>query len=726
MAMQCRAVASIASILVLSVAVYTHPDQILGPSKSTGCPFSNRDLKIDDSKRAGWPKVPEDYPEALAALDIDAVKADLRVLFKTSKDFWPADYGNYAPFFIRLAWHNAGSYRTSDGRGGADGAHQRFDPERSWDDNTNLDKARHLLWPIKEKYGVGLSWGDLIVLAGNTAFESMGAPILGFCGGRIDEEDGEWSQALGPTPEQQQLAPCPVNGQCERPLGSTTIGLIYLNPEGPMSQPLPDVSAAEIRDSFGRMAMNDSETVALIGGGHAFGKTHGACSAGAGPPPNMDPVNPWPGMCGTGKGADAFTSGFEGPWTERPLEWDNQYFKHLVDYDWEKFRGPGGKWMWRVVGRSSPVGPAPNGTGTQNVMRLTSDMGLKEDPTGSYQKILATFAKDQAALDHAFAHVWYKLTTRDMGPSIRCAGNDVPPTQDWQNPLPPPPPPSKLPDFDVVKAEIENLLHADHNFDVGARFVRLAWSCASTFRVTDYLGGCNGARLLQSPMKEWPSNVALDTVLTILEPIRVKVKGLSWADLIVLAGNVALEAAGAGKMSFCGGRTDASAGTAADDYLLPRVTGNFSDTLVEMQDYYKVMGLTPKEYVALFARPFDEDFMTRRGYKPTGLPTSANLTNDFFKLLLSEHWEQYCPTGQASGANCQFKAAGKELYLLKTDLLLKYDPELLAVAQSYASDSNLFLKSFRAAWTKLINSDRFGGPAGKNLCGEQRSLVKPL
>jgi catalase-peroxidase len=283
-------------------------------------------------------------------------------------------------------------------------------------DNTNLDKARRLLWPIKKKYGLGLSWGDLFILAGTEAVEAMGGPTLGFCGGRVDDADGSASLPLGPSVEQAKNWPCKVNGECPSPLGSTTVGLIYLNPEGPMGEPHPEKSASQIRDTFGRMSMNDTETVALIGGGHAFGKTHGACPAGAGPSPAEDPVNPWPGMCGSGKGADAFTAGFEGPWTAAPTTWDNTYFINLISHAWVKHKGPGGHWQWKVNGSNAPVAPGPQG-GTQDVMMLTSDVSLLTDP--AYKQIVTTFAKDQKAFEHAWVHAWYKLTTRDMGSVTR-------------------------------------------------------------------------------------------------------------------------------------------------------------------------------------------------------------------------------------------------------------------------------------------------------------------
>jgi len=356
------------------------------------------------------PSTTRKYVDALKEISFEEVEKDLIELFYDSKEKWPADYGNYGPFFVRLAWHCSGSYRTSDGRGGCDGGRQRFEPEKSWEDNTNLDKARSLLWPIKQKYGLGLSWGDLFILAGTTAVKHMGGPILGFCGGRIDDQDGFWSQELGPTTEQEVLFPCDsVNGNCSKDsgLGSTTIGLIYLNPEGPMGKPIPSLSAPQIRDSFGRMNMNDSETVALIGGGHAFGKTHGACPKGPGPSPKEDPENPWPGLCGNGKGTNAYTSGFEGPWTTSPTKWDNEYFQILWEHrdEWTVKIGQGGKHQWYVP-KENPVAPSPDPTSneTQPTMMMTSDVSLLHDK--SYASFVEAWAKDSKAFDDAFAHAW--------------------------------------------------------------------------------------------------------------------------------------------------------------------------------------------------------------------------------------------------------------------------------------------------------------------------------
>jgi len=355
----------------------------------------------------------EQYDSALKALDLDAVKADLTALFTQSQECWPADNGNYGPFFVRLAWHCSGSYRNTDGKGGCGGGRQRFEPEASWPDNTNLDKARALLAGVKAKYGDGLSWGDLFTLAGTQAMRNMGTPIKQFCFGRVDSPDGTDSLELGPSPQQEKVAPCPVNGRCQKPLGSTTVGLIYLNPEGPVDddgnpQPDPKLTVPTVRDSFARMDHDDRDTVALIGGGHAFGKSHGACPKGAGDPPNVvygsknsDKI-PWVGLCGNGKGNNTFTAGFEGPWTTNPLQWDNEYFKKLLDNEWEKFIGPGGHYQWRI---KSPVNDAEAG-----LMRLTSDMALLEDD--KYVPIVKEFSTDMNAFDEAFDEAWTKLVTK--------------------------------------------------------------------------------------------------------------------------------------------------------------------------------------------------------------------------------------------------------------------------------------------------------------------------
>lgn len=428
-------------------------------------------------------------------VDFSLVKADIVKMLHESQPFWPADvFGgkpHYGPFLVRQAWHCAGSYRTSDGRGGCDGGRQRFEPERSWDDNTNLDKAKKLLYPIKQKYGDGLSWGDLIIYASNVAIEDMGGPVLGFCAGRVDDADGSDSLLLGPTDEQKKYFPCAVDGDCKAPLGATTLGLIYVNPEGPQGNPVPELSAPQVRDTFGRMAMNDSETVALIGGGHAFGKTHGACvlpDKTKFPAPKDDPANPWPKSPCPANPDGVVTSGFDGAWTRTPSKWTNDYFKNLLAGNWTVGVGIGGHNQWKVDA-FGPLG---------GLMMLTSDISLTRDP--KYKAIVQKFAattpgsSSNADLDWAFANAWYKLTTRDMGPYSRCLqapGTTLPPPQAFQYPLPAPA--SQQPDWEAVRAQVKSVIRSKQaalkpDTDAqgadyyGAVFVELAWQCASTVR----------------------------------------------------------------------------------------------------------------------------------------------------------------------------------------------------------------------------------------------------
>jgi len=652
----------------------------------------------------------QEYRKALAEVDWSALKTDILQFLTTSQPFWPPDYGNYGPFMVRQAWHCSGSYRTSDGHGGCDGGRQRFDPERSWEDNTNLDKAKTLLMPLKIKYGLGLSWGDLIIFTANVAIESMGGPVFGFCAGRIDDFDGIASELLGPTRDQVDHEPCAVNGECGEPFGTTTIGLIYINPEGPMGVPLPAKSAPQVRDVFSRMSMDDLETVALIGGGHAFGKTHGACPLGPGPDPKKDPRNPWPGECGSGPtkgiGPNTYTSGFEGPWSTTPTQWGNRYFTELLNNQWEVVVGPGGHHQWKTT------------NGPQEIMMLTTDISLLHDPLGQYQQYVKMFATNITNLDEAFSQAWYKLTTRDMGPVTRCVGPFVPPPQPFQNPLPPPP--AMLPKWDEVRAMIRQvmttdasgILRPDHTPDgkayYGAVFVHLAWQSASTFRASDYIGGANGARIRFPPQTTWPHNVAMNAALQILSPIQKHFQNLSFADLIVLAGNVALEQQ-LEDLSFCGARTDASDGTGSN-FLPPN--GNYSASFFDNQLEMLRLNLTAAEFVALSAKPRSPAQMGRQGYFGSWTTDPSVSSNQYFITLLTEIWKPYIVPGTGKS---QWKAQGKELFMVTSDLNIKWETTFLAYAQEFAANNNYFLDTFARAWTKVMNIDRFDGPGG-NYC----------
>ena len=748
-----------------------------------------------------------DYASAAATLDWSSVKADVIKLMHTSDSRWPSDYGNYGPLFVRLAWHTSGSYRQSDGRGGVSGGRQRFEPERSWADNTNLDKARSLLQPIKLKHGIGLSYGDLFAFAGTVAVETMGGPILGFCAGRVDAEDGIESAALGPSAEQMKNFPCgennAINGTCTKPLGANTVGLIYLNPEGPLGIPDPDRTPATIRDTFSRMAMNDTETVALIGGGHAFGKTHGACPSGPGPSPKEDPLHPWPGTCtgnptvtgqkipsARGIGANAFTSGFDGPWTTTPTEWNNEYFKNLVNYEWEKYQGPSGHWQWRVAhGAPTPKTDGPQG-GTQHIMMMTSDVSLVHD--SKYNATVQAWADDttrptgQELFDHSWKHAWYKLTTRDRGPRTRCleatgSGFPIPPAQPWQHPLPVLLPNTTLANFTKVAEAIREVMikyknkhthkhkHKHHHkeeddLDVSASFIKLAYQCAATFRSTDFQGGCNGARIRFAPQSEWDANAGIDATLNLLEPIMSRRSdfggALSWSDLIVLAGTVALEDAGLTSITFCGGRTDApddGSDLEASSVLVPTQfgpdpPGKLSYPAVPTQLMYlgRRLSLNNRELVALIGGLHTIGDMSAGVNDPTMIPpsttgvirpnasvwtrTPGTFSNGYFVSLIENDWACVSWPNQKAEDNHEywncnrFEPVGNDgkpatvlvngkytLAMLPTDMVLKSTPELAEIASEFISpdgESSLFQVEFAKVWAKVMNNDRFDGPTG--------------
>ncbi|MDT7950179.1 MAG: catalase/peroxidase HPI [Acetobacteraceae bacterium] len=717
------------------------------PSNSTAWPRSNQEwwpnqlnLKIlhQHSPKANPLKETFNYAEEFKTLDLAAVKQDLYALMRTSQEWWPADWGHYGPLFIRMSWHSAGTYRIGDGRGGAGSGTQRFAPLNSWPDNANLDKARLLLWPIKQKYGRKLSWADLLVLAGNCALEDMGFKTFGFAGGRADvwepPEDIDWG------PEETWL------GGDKRysgdrvlagALGAVQMGLIYVNPEGPDGRPDPLGSARDIRETFGRMAMNDEETVALIAGGHTFGKCHGAASAEkyVGPEPEAASIEQmglgWKNSFGSGKASDTISSGLEGAWTAQPTQWDNGYFDNLFNYEWELHRGPGGAWQWQPKdGNARDLVPdAHDANKRRPPMMLTSDIALITDP--AYLEISKRFHADPDAFADAFARAWFKLTHRDMGPVTRYLGPDVPSeTLIWQDPVPPVDHPL------IGDAEIASLKQKVLASGLTvAQLVSTAWKSASTFRHTDKRGGANGARLRLAPQKDWEANepAELATVLGKLEAIQSEFnasapggKKVSMADLIVLAGCAGVEKAArdAGhetEVPFTPGRTDATTEqTDAHSFapLEPRADG-FRNYLGDgrgrqeellLIDRANLLGLSAPEMTVLLGgmRVLGANY----GGTDLGVFTKrpGQLTNDFFVNLLdfSTTWKAI------SSSDDRFEGRDRRTGELKwmatrCDLVFGSNSILRAVAEVFgcADASEAFVSDFVAVWTKVMNADRF-------------------
>jgi catalase-peroxidase len=678
-----------------------------------------------------------DYAEAFQELDLQAVKDDLEELMTSSQDWWPADYGHYGPLFIRMAWHSAGTYRTTDGRGGAAGGRQRFAPINSWPDNANLDKARRLLLPIKQKYGRKISWADLMILAGNVAIESMGFKTFGFAGGREDDFKGDDAVDWGPEKELDTQERFEEAGEIQGGLGASVMGLIYVNPEGPDGQPDPMASAKNIRQTFDRMAMNDTETAALIAGGHTFGKVHGADDPdeNMGPEPNAAPIEAqglgWENSHGTGKGGDTITSGIEGPWTSSPTEWDMGYLDNLLEYEWEPEKGPGGAWQWTPKeGELVPAAPdahAPDEEVTP--MMLTTDVALKRDP--DYREVIEGFQENPMEFGMAFAKAWYKLTHRDMGPPERFLGPEVPDEEMiWQDPLPDA-------DYDLVDdAQAAELKRTILDSDLSVpQLVRTAWASASTYRDSDKRGGANGARIRLEPQRSWAVNrpAELETVLDTYEGIQAEFNAaqsddtrVSLADLIVLGGNAAVEqaAADAGhdvEVPFEPGRTDATAeqtDIGSFEALKPDADGfrNYlGDGLDErpeeaLVDKADLLNLTPAEMTVLVGglRVLDANYDGSDVGVFTDRP--GTLSNDFFVNLLdmNTEWEE-APTSEPIYEGYDRNTGELKWEATRFDLIFGSNPRLRALAEFYGSDDagGKFVEDFVDAWSKVMQADRF-------------------
>jgi catalase-peroxidase len=674
------------------------------------------------------------YAEAFESLDLEAVKQDLYDLMTDSQDWWPADYGHYGGLFIRMAWHSAGTYRMGDGRGGGGTGNQRFAPLNSWPDNVNLDKARRLLWPIKQKYGRKISWADLMILAGNCALASMGLQTFGFAGGREDiwepEEDVYWGT------ESEWLGDKRYTGdrELENPLAAVQMGLIYVNPEGPNGQPSAVDSARDIRETFARMAMNDEETVALIAGGHTFGKTHGAAPAThVGPEPEAAPIAEqglgWTSTYGSGKGDDTISSGIEGAWTPNPIRWDMGYFDMLFGYDWDLQKSPAGAWQWVPVNvDEKDMAPAAHDPSKKvTTMMTTADMALRMDP--AYRKIAERFHEDPDAFADAFARAWFKLTHRDMGPRSRYLGPDVPDEElIWQDPIP-------EVDHDLIdEQDVEDL--KERILDSGLSIPELvytAWSSASTFRGSDYRGGANGARIRLAPQNGWIVNqpLQLEKVLETLEAIQQAFnaaesgdKQVSLADLIVLGGCAAIEEAArkAGHdvtVPFTPGRTDASQAqtdVASFDVLEPAADGfrNYQKAKYAVKpeelliDRAQLLTLTAPEMTALVGgmRVLNANYGGAQHGVFTDQPET--LTNDFFVNLLD--MDTTWTATEEDVFEGRDRATGELTWTgTRVDLIFGSNAQLRAIAEVYGSadGEEQFVHDFVAAWDKVMNLDRF-------------------